>query len=118
MSLSSFISRPGFLLLEVIIACAVMSIIALSIAQYHWHMHVQNIQINKHINVLLDAYTFFEKRQYQLEPSEHIECEKGEITWQKLPIIKKDGVIMQPIRVELSYVVAGKKYISKLVSVA
>ena len=118
MSLSNVISRQGFLLLEAIIACTIMSMMVLSVAQYHWHMHTQNIQVSKQINLLMDLYIFFEKKQYKHESSGRIECENGEIVWQKLPVIKKNKIAMQPMQVELRYTVAGRKHTYKLISVA
>ncbi len=118
MSLSTIISRSGFLLLETVIACAIMSMMVLFIAHYHWHMQIQNIQVSNQINLLLDVYTFFEKKQYKHEPSGHNEGKSGTISWQKLPAIKNDSVSMRPMQVELRYTVAGREHIFKLVSVA
>ena len=118
MSLSNINSRQGFLLLEAIIACMLMSIMVLSIAQYQWHIHTQNIQVSKQINLLFDVHTFFEEKEYQRKSSGLKEGESGMISWQKLPVIQRDTVSMQPMQVELQYIVAGRKHAFKLISMS
>lgn len=118
MSLSTIISRPGFLLLEAVIACAIMSMMVLFITHYHWHMQIQSLQVSNQINLLLDVYTFFEKKQYKQESFGHNKGKSRTISWQKLPAIKNESVSMRPMQVELRYTVAGREHIYKLVSVA
>ena len=61
----NFISKPGFLLLEAIIACTLMSLIVLYTAQYQCHTHVYNIRTRKQIQMLFNTYHFFEEKWYR-----------------------------------------------------
>ena len=111
------ILKPGFLLLEAIIACTIMSLIVLYSAQYQWHTHMHNIRTHKQIQMLFDTYHFFEEKWYRSHLNGNKKCESGNVHWHMLPAIHKHSVVLKPIRVTCEYTIAGVEHTFNIISV-
>ncbi len=117
MFICNSISKPGFLLLEAVIACTLMSLIVLYGAQYQWHTHVYNIRTCKQIQTLFNVYHFFEEKWHISHLNGNKECGLGNVHWHMLPAIHKHSVVLKPIRITFEYTVAGVEHTFNIISV-
>ena len=111
------ISKSGFLLLESIIACTLMSLIVLYSAQYQWHTHIYNIRIHKQIQMLFDIHSFFEEKRNRSIFMGNKEFKSGNMRWHKLSAIQKNSVPLEPTHITFEYTVAGVVHSFTIVSV-
>jgi len=105
-------AKSGMLLLEALVACAFMSIMALYIMQYQWHMYAQSVKADLYARMLLYSTQFFECGWAREARSGSRESPIALLEWHKLPLITKDSVALYPIRVTVqSKKAAAQSYV-------
>jgi len=110
-------SKAGFLLFEVVVACALMTLMLQYLVQYQWHTCLYNVCTSRQIHMLLCTHRFFEEKWYNSHEAGEKKCTHGiSIYWHRLSPIDRDAIALSPIRITCKYTIAGTEHSFNILS--
>lgn len=115
MSIKHAIVTSGFLLIEVITACTLLTAVALPMAYYQWYSVVQSARVSHQITLLLSFKNNYEQ-QISSDTLQLLLYPQVTVTHRLLPALVIDDVPLQPVCYEGCSRIGNKEHIYTFIS--